>query len=142
MSCTRRVALQTIGAGAVGCLMAGACGGDEAGVPEGKATMCGTDLCLSLAENPDLAVVGGALYFPQVAAARLFVLRVSDTELRAVSAVCTHAGCVVAWDGDAFDCPCHGSRFTAAGAVMRGPAGTPLRTYPTTLNGDQLTIAL
>ena len=49
--------------------------------------------------------------------------------LHAVSAVCTHMGCIVGWNATdrSWDCPCHGSRFAPDGAVLHGPAVTPLK---------------
>ena len=47
---------------------------------------------------------------------RIAVSRDDDGTARAVSAVCTHMGCIVRWNGAerSWDCPCHGSRFDAA----------------------------
>ena len=50
--------------------------------------------------------------------------RDGDGVLHAVSAKCTHLGCVVAWNAaeTSWDCPCHGSRFDVDGRVLQGPA--------------------
>lgn len=49
-----------------------------------------------------------------------------DTSGRLIvrSAVCTHLGCIVAWNPSAkmWDCPCHGSQFAPDGKVINGPA--------------------
>jgi len=44
------------------------------------------------------------------------------------SAVCTHAGCEVAWNTteQCWDCSCHGSHFAPDGVVLNGPATLPL----------------
>src|SRR5690349_16789562 len=103
MTYTRRVVLQTIGAGAAaGCLMS--CGGSDdgdTGVSTGTAAMCGKDLCFSLAANTELQSVGGILFFDQAPGRKIFVTRVSDAEFRALSAICTHAGCTVGYNASA-----------------------------------------
>jgi Rieske Fe-S protein len=44
------------------------------------------------------------------------------------SAVCTHVGCIVHWNGfeKCWDCPCQGSQFLPVGSVLNGPAVRPL----------------
>jgi glycine/D-amino acid oxidase-like deaminating enzyme/nitrite reductase/ring-hydroxylating ferredoxin subunit len=46
----------------------------------------------------------------------------------ALSPVCTHAGCIVNWNGEekSWDCPCHGARYDINGQVLTGPATRPL----------------
>lgn len=50
--------------------------------------------------------------------------RDDDGQVHAVSAVCTHLGCIVGWNDAerSWDCPCHGSRFDTGGKVLCGPA--------------------
>ncbi|HLT28964.1 MAG TPA: FAD-dependent oxidoreductase, partial [Myxococcaceae bacterium] len=55
--------------------------------------------------------------------------RDTDGTLHAVSAICTHMACRVAFNDaeKSWDCPCHGSRFALDGAVLNGPATRPLK---------------
>lgn len=45
----------------------------------------------------------------------------------AIDAACSHLGCMVLFDEDAFVCPCHSSIFTIDGVVTSGPSRHPLR---------------
>jgi cytochrome b6-f complex iron-sulfur subunit len=52
--------------------------------------------------------------------------------VHAVSLICTHLGCIVKNSGEHFECPCHGSQFTAGGEVIKGPAPRALAWYKVT----------
>ncbi len=73
----------------------------------------------------------------------IIIVRVSDTQVIALSAICTHAGCIVDYNASAqrIDCNCHGSEFGEDGHVIRGPARQPLRVYQATLANNIITIA-
>jgi len=59
--------------------------------------------------------------------------------LYAMSAACTHQGCLVSAAGTpekGLSCPCHGSRFDGNGAVTQGPASSPLQHYRVDVASD------
>ena len=59
----------------------------------------------------------------------------------AISAVCTHLGCIIQREPRGFICPCHGSVFGPSGAVIAGPAPAPLKWYALSVSPDgQLTV--
>ena len=59
--------------------------------------------------------------FTYVPDRKLFVYR--DHEgIRAVSAICTHLGCILEKNDEGFECPCHGSTYNDSGEVLSGAA--------------------
>lgn len=59
---------------------------------------------------------------------KMAVYRDAESNLHTCSAVCPHLGAILQWNADekTFDCPVHGSRFTANGKVINGPATSDL----------------
>lgn len=59
---------------------------------------------------------------------KLAIFRDEAGKLCALSTICTHLKCDVAWNTaeKTWDCPCHGSRFAIDGSVVNGPARDPL----------------
>jgi cytochrome b6-f complex iron-sulfur subunit len=64
----------------------------------------------------------------------IFILR-ERRSVRALSATCTHLGCVIQADDQGFLCPCHGSRYDKNGTILFGPA-------PHNLNWLKVSMAL
>jgi cytochrome b6-f complex iron-sulfur subunit len=60
----------------------------------------------------------------------------------AVNATCPHKGCVVDWKAEqqAFVCPCHAAAFGSDGAVKKGPAEQPLKSFTVKIEGDQVLV--
>jgi len=62
----------------------------------------------------------------------------SQQGMWALSAICTHLGCITQWKPEAnmIACPCHGSKFRRNGAKIEGPAPRPLPRLSLTLTAD------
>jgi len=56
--------------------------------------------------------------------------------IKAVSAICTHLGCVLEKSIDGFECPCHGSCYNKDGEVLSGPAPRDLAWYSVSRGAD------
>lgn len=84
------------------------------------------------ADGRDLRAVGrGEGKIIDLRGNRVAASRSASGTLSVVSPVCTHMGCHVAWNtaDSTWDCPCHGSRFSPSGRVLRGPAEKDLHRY-------------
>ena len=92
----------------------------------------GPELVLKLEGTGDLKKVGGfAIVDTKVG--KIIVARTGEATFSACSAICPHKKCEVEYEHDAkqFVCPCHNSRFDLDGKVLKGPAKTDLKKYPT-----------
>jgi nitrite reductase/ring-hydroxylating ferredoxin subunit len=70
------------------------------------------------------ALAPGAAAVLKLDGKRTAAFRDEQGRVHAVSAVCTHMGCILGWNpvDRTWDCPCHGSRFAPDGSVLHGPA--------------------
>lgn len=66
----------------------------------------------------------------------------SGGKIYALSAICTHLGCIVNWNEaqKQIICPCHGAVFDLNGNVLAGPAPKPLVSYDVKLIEDSVVI--
>lgn len=64
------------------------------------------------------------------------VYRDDDEQLYIVDITCPHLGCVCSFNSvdKTWDCPCHGSRFSFKGEIIKGPATYRLMPYGEGLN--------
>jgi cytochrome b6-f complex iron-sulfur subunit len=72
----------------------------------------------------------------------VIVARTSSGTYIAVASACTHQGTTIGYQfsSNQFKCPSHGSVFSSTGAVVNGPAATPLQQFNTSLNGNNLRV--
>ena len=92
---------------------------------------------ISVASTDDLAPGEGAVY--SVNNKPVLVIN-TDQGFRALSATCTHLGCIVAWNQQkqVIACPCHSAFFNTNGAVISGPPPAPLPSYRVQVENDEI----
>lgn len=86
------------------------------------------------AGSPDLYPVNSVTFLQDQ---QVYIVRMKEG-FYAVSAVCTHLGCITQWKPDAglIACPCHGSKFKSDGVKIEGPAPRPLAHFAVSLTAD------
>ena len=86
------------------------------------------------AGNPDLYPVHSVTFLQDQ---QVYIVRMPEG-FYAVSAVCTHLGCIThgSRNTDMIACPCHGSKFQADGTKIEGPAPRPLPHFAISLTAD------
>jgi len=94
-----------------------------------------TDPANARLNNPAFGYVYGA-------GGQVVVAKTTAGSYIAVAAPCTHQGTPVEFQtaANGFYCPTHGSRFSTSGAVLNGPAASPLRAYTVVQTGNMLRI--
>ena len=72
----------------------------------------------------------------------VLLVRLSETEWRALSAVCTHLNCTVQYQEKTHQiwCACHNGFYDLNGKVVSGPPPKPLDEYAVRVRGDEVVI--
>lgn len=70
------------------------------------------------------------------------IVVLSAGKLHALSLVCTHLGCLVAWNAQRRQlvCPCHRAAFDLGGNVLEGPPPRPLPSFQVSTQEDRVLV--
>jgi cytochrome b6-f complex iron-sulfur subunit len=92
---------------------------------------------VEVAATEDLPVGKGEVY--SVNNKPVIVIHTPDG-YRALSATCTHLGCILFWNEqrEVIACPCHEAYFNTNGAVISGPPPSPLAEYRVQVENGQI----
>jgi len=73
----------------------------------------------------------------------VLLVRLTETEWHAFSAVCTHLSCIVQYDASRrlIWCACHNGQYDLSGKVISGPPPAPLKEYAVHLRGEDVVIS-
>ncbi|MGW7577269.1 Rieske (2Fe-2S) protein [Streptomyces sp. NPDC054765] len=149
----RRTVVAAVGAAGLTAALA-ACGGSTADAGSGDSKAAGGDQAggsgasgggaagggsgTVLAKTSEIPQGGGKIF----KADKVVVTQPKDGEIKAFSAICTHAGCVVGEvSGGTINCMCHGSKFDINdGSVKKGPATKGLAPAKVNVKGGSVAL--
>ena len=100
-----------------------------------------TQSSVKAANVDELAPNSGKL-FP-FAGKPALLIRLSDGEYRAFSAVCTHLQCTVQYDREnkLIWCACHNAKFDLNGNIASGPPPAPLESFNVNIRGNEIIVS-
>ncbi|HEX8753150.1 MAG TPA: Rieske 2Fe-2S domain-containing protein, partial [Solirubrobacterales bacterium] len=94
---------------------------------------------IKLGPSNQLPAESAATYTDPTEGTPDILIRESNGSLKAYSAVCTHAGCTVGYQGGVIVCPCHGGEYSAeTGEVIAGPPPEGLAPRKVVEQGGQI----
>ena len=99
------------------------------------------DFTIIITANPYTSLnTAGGFYIDKTN--NIIIARTLTNEFIAVSSLCTHQQVTIDFEpsNNKFSCSAHGSVFSTTGAVLNGPAASPLKQYNTKLTGNSLRV--
>lgn len=104
-----------------------------------------------VAESAEMSVTAARVDELPPNSARIFkfgqrpglLIRTSEGEWRAFSAICTHLNCTVNYDSEArvIVCACHNGQFDLTGRNIVGPPPRPLEPYNVNVRGEVVVVS-
>lgn len=100
-------------------------------------------------EEDELPILGVKQYvidyplYGKLVTKKIFIVN-TGKELFALSAGCTHLGCLVSWyrPENRFRCPCHSGQYDIRGNVVAGPPPAPMKRLSLKIENQKVNIGL
>ena len=143
-SCVSRRDFLARAALVAGTIIAAGCGAASDLTAVSTAPLPGGMLTVKVSDYAGLATVGQPVELRTAigAASGVAAVRTGASSFIALGMACTHQGTKVNIEGQIFDCPNHGARYSSTGEVTRGPASRALASRSVTFDAALGTLSV